>query len=189
VTKPVEKAVEFIPTEQRTVRAGEKAEHRKFKVTGEVVSIDAEKAVLNVNGRRMTVETRDLVPKGGAAAPAKGRAETRPASNDVAAIIAAELNLIGQRVDDALEESGQVPRPRPPRRQTSGAHHPWLRHRHPAQGDPRAPAETPRGSLLAAGGENEGGDGATIACRCVVQSRSPQSLKEVAITRFETLRL
>ena len=64
LTKPVEKAMEFIPIEQRQVHPGDRAEHRKFKVTGEVVSVDGGKAVLNVNGRRMTVETRDLVPVG-----------------------------------------------------------------------------------------------------------------------------
>lgn len=109
VTKAVEKAVELIPSEQRTVRAGDKAEHRKFKITGEVVSIDGEKAVLNVNGRKMTVEARDLIPKGTAPAlrPGGERAGVRGAgtSSDVATVIAAELNLIGQRVDDALEES------------------------------------------------------------------------------------
>jgi DNA mismatch repair protein MutS2 len=106
VTKPVEKAVEFIPAEQRSIRVGEKVEHRKFKVVGDLVSVDGEKAVLNVNGRKMTVDTRDLVPKGGPATPAKGRTEARPASTgDLAAVIAAELNLIGQRVDDALDES------------------------------------------------------------------------------------
>lgn len=104
VTKAVEKAVEFIPSEQRSVRVGEKAEHRKFKVIGEVVSVDGEKAVLNVNGRKMTVETRDLLPKGGAPAPQPSRARKADNANDVAPI-AAELNLIGQRVDDALEES------------------------------------------------------------------------------------
>ncbi len=106
VTKPVEKAMEFIPEEQRQVRVGEKAEHRKFKVTGEVVSIDGGKAVLNVNGRRMTVETRDLVSRGAAgfSPPKGGRAEARPSTGDVAPV-SAELNLIGQRVDDALEES------------------------------------------------------------------------------------
>ncbi len=103
ITKPVDKAVEFIPEEQRSVKVGEKAEHRKFKVTGEVVSVDGGKAVLNVNGRRMTVETRDLVPKGGPApAPAKTRAT---ASSGDAPEVSAELNLIGQRVDDALDES------------------------------------------------------------------------------------
>ncbi len=105
ITKPVDRAMEFIPAEQRDVRVGEKAEHRKFKITGEVVSIDGEKAVLNVNGRKMTVERRDLVPKGGA--PSQPAAKSRPATNsgDVAVQIAAELNLIGQRVDEALDES------------------------------------------------------------------------------------
>ena len=103
VTKAVEKAVEFIPSEQRTIRVGEKVEHRKFKVVGDLVSVDGDKAVLNVNGRKMTVETRDLIPKGGAApAPVKSRHTTT--STD-APTISAELNLIGQRVDDALEES------------------------------------------------------------------------------------
>ena len=103
VTKAVDKAVEFIPSEQRTIRVGEKVEHRKFKVVGELVSVDGDKAVLHVNGRKMTVETRDLVPKGGPAPPpVKPRHATT--STD-APTIAAELNLIGQRVDDALEES------------------------------------------------------------------------------------
>src|SRR5207302_1856780 len=51
LTKPVEKAMEFIPAEQREVHPGDRAEHRKFKVTGEVVSVDGNRAVLNVNGR------------------------------------------------------------------------------------------------------------------------------------------
>jgi len=103
ITRAVDKAVEFIPAEQREIHVGDKAEHRKFKVTGEVVSIDGAKAVINVNGRKMTVETRDLVPKGAPAQPASRTRERAP-SND-AAPVAAELNLIGQRVDDALEES------------------------------------------------------------------------------------
>ena len=104
LTRSVDKAMEFIPAEQREVHAGDKAEHRKFKVVGEVVSVQGDKAVLNVNGRKMTVDTRDLVPKGAAPAPSKTRTEPRPASSDVAQI-SAELNLIGQRVDDAIEES------------------------------------------------------------------------------------
>jgi DNA mismatch repair protein MutS2 len=71
-----------------------------------VESIDGPKAVLNVNGRRMTVETRDLVPKTVAPSPrASGeRVGVRGQSADIAPV-SAELNLIGQRVDDALEES------------------------------------------------------------------------------------
>ncbi len=103
VTRAVEKAVEYIPEEQRKIRVGEKVEHRKFKVVGELVSVDGEKAVLNVNGRKMTVETRDLVPKGGAA-PVQVKPRPTTTSSDTATI-SAELNLIGQRVDDALDES------------------------------------------------------------------------------------
>ena len=105
--KPIESAIEFAPAEQHEVRAGERAEHRKFKVTGDVVSIDGTKAILNVNGKRMTVDVKDLVPYVG---PTLSR--TRPTgesalrkSNDLRPQVSAELNLIGQRVDDALEES------------------------------------------------------------------------------------
>jgi DNA mismatch repair protein MutS2 len=106
VTKPIERAMEFLPTDERAVKVGDRAEHRKFKVTGNVVSIDGKKAVLNVNGRKMTVDTSDLAPLGGgqAPSPAQRRRGGAPASDDVAPI-SAELNLIGQRVDDALEES------------------------------------------------------------------------------------
>ncbi len=162
ITKPVDRAMEFIPAEQRDVRVGEKAEHRKFKVTGEVVSIDGEKAVLNVNGRRMTVERRDLVPKGAAPAPAPTRPRPTDKSGD-APPISAELNLIGQRVDDALEESDKfLDRALLEGKQAVRIIHGFgtgtLRkavrehlRKHPAVRSWRP------------GGENEGGDGATIA--------------------------
>ena len=68
LTKPIERAIDFIATEQREVRVGDKAEHRKFKVRGDVVSIDRTKAVLNVSGKKMTVDVKELVPLSGAAA-------------------------------------------------------------------------------------------------------------------------
>ena len=162
ITKPVDRAMEFIPAEQREVRVGEKAEHRKFKVTGEVVSIDGEKAVLNVNGRKMTVERRDLVPKGAAPAPAPARSRQIDKSGD-APTISAELNLIGQRVDDALEESDKfLDRALLEGKQAVRIIHGFgtgtLRkavrehlRKHPAVRSWRP------------GAENEGGDGATIA--------------------------
>ena len=162
ITKPVDRAMEFIPAEQREVRTGEKAEHRKFKVTGEVVSIDGEKAVLNVNGRKMTVERRDLVPKGAAPAPAPARSRQIDKSGD-APTISAELNLIGQRVDDALEESDKfLDRALLEGKQAVRIIHGFgtgtLRkavrehlRKHPAVRSWRP------------GAENEGGDGATIA--------------------------
>ncbi|MEO8381973.1 MAG: Smr/MutS family protein [Acidobacteriota bacterium] len=170
VTKAVEKAVEFIPAEQRKVRVGDKAEHRKFKITGEVVSVDSDKAVLNVNGRKMTVETRDLVPVGerteSKAVKSKGGrtgSGTVISGSDVAQNISAELNLIGQRVDDSLEETDKfLDRSLLEGRQAVRIIHGFgtgtLRkairehlRRHPAVRSWRP------------GAENEGGDGATIA--------------------------
>jgi len=112
LTRPVEKAMEFIPVEQREVHVGDKAEHRKFKVKGNVVSLEGTKAVLNVNGRKMQVDARDLsVIQSEAKDPhAKRRGDASPSSRlsmtlGDEATIGAELNLIGQRVDDAIEAS------------------------------------------------------------------------------------
>lgn len=165
VVRSVDKAMEFIPAEQRDVRVGEKAEHRKFKVTGEVVSISGRNAVLSVNGRKMTVETRDLVPRGGAPVPAAKparRKEPSGGSSDVA-VVTTELNLIGQRVEEALEESDRfLDRALLEGRQAvrlihgfgTGALRKAIREylrKHPAVKSWRP------------GEENEGGDGATIA--------------------------
>ncbi|HVS33241.1 MAG TPA: Smr/MutS family protein [Thermoanaerobaculia bacterium] len=163
VTRPVEKALQFIPAEQREVHAGERAEHRKFKVTGEVVSIAGGRAVLNVNGRKMTVDVSELVPRGAAPVPAGRRAARAPLHESDVAEISAELNLVGQRVDDALEESDRfLDRALMEGRQAVRIIHGFgtgtLRRairehlrKHPAVKSWRA------------GGENEGGDGATVA--------------------------
>jgi len=162
VTTPVERAMEFIPAEQREIRTGEKAEHRKFKIVGDVVSIDGGKAVLNVNGRKMTVELRDLVPKGG---PDLRSLKLKPQSTirgDDIAPVSAELNLIGQRVDEALDESDKfLDRALLEGKQAVRIIHGFgtgtLRkairehlRKHPAVKSWRP------------GGENEGGDGATV---------------------------
>ncbi len=164
VTKPVEKAMEFIPAEQRDVHAGDRAEHRKFKVTGEVVSVDGTKALLNVNGRKMQVDTRDLVPVGRAAGgERRAGGKTKTSTSIDAPEISAELNLIGQRVDDALEESDRfLDRALLEGKQAvriihgfgTGALRKAVRdhlRKHPAVRSWRP------------GAENEGGDGATVA--------------------------
>ena len=110
LTKPIEQAIEFIPSEQREVHAGDQAEHRKFKVRGRVESLDGSRAVLNVGGKKMTVDIRDLVALQVPSAAkdqrkrAGGPSPSRLRTSDVVPA-QAELNLIGQRVDDALEES------------------------------------------------------------------------------------
>jgi DNA mismatch repair protein MutS2 len=108
VTKPIERAIDYLPTDERPVRASDQAEHRKFKVKGKVLSVDGKRAVLDVNGRKMTVETRDLVSTGAsqsATSPTGRRSAVTGFTADVATVpIGAELNLIGQRVDDGIDE-------------------------------------------------------------------------------------
>jgi DNA mismatch repair protein MutS2 len=166
LTRPVDKALDFLPSEQRDVHVGEKAEHRSFKVTGTIVSIDGKKAVLNVNGRRMTVDVKDLVPResGVAGRESKKRSDTRlPTPDSLETVVDAELNLIGQRVDEAIDESDRfLDRALLEGKQAvriihgfgTGTLRKALREhlrKHPAVKSWRP------------GGENEGGDGATIA--------------------------
>ena len=164
LTQPIEKAIEFIPTEQREVHVGDRAEHRKFKVRGEVVSIAGTKAVLNVSGKKMTVDLKDLISGGQAPSPVQTRRDSRGrlSSTDIAPI-SAELNLIGHRVDEALEESDKfLDRALLEGKQAvriihgfgTGALRKAVRdhlRKHPAVKSWRP------------GNENEGGDGATVA--------------------------
>jgi DNA mismatch repair protein MutS2 len=165
LTKPVERALAFLPVEQREVHVGEKAEHRSFKVTGTIESIDGKKAVLNVNGRRMTVDVKDLIPResGVGGRESKKTATRSPSPDSLQPEVSAELNLIGQRVDDAIDESDKfLDRSLMQGKQAvriihgfgTGALRKALRdhlRKHPAVKSWRP------------GGENEGGDGATIA--------------------------
>jgi DNA mismatch repair protein MutS2 len=164
ITSPVDKAMEFLPAEEGEVHVGDRAQHRKFKVTGQVVSIHGSKAVLNVNGRKMTVDTGDLVAVGGGAisSPQRSRRPVTAGSSDIAEV-SAELNLIGQRVDEALDESDRfLDRSLLEGRQAVRIIHGFgtgrLRsairehlRKHPAVKSFRP------------GEENEGGDGATVA--------------------------
>ncbi len=164
ITKPVDRAMEFIPAEQREVRVGDKAEHRKFKVAGEITAIDGDKVTMIVSGRKVVMDKRDLVPKGAPAPkPVTREREKARSSGDVAVVVSAELNLIGQRVDDALDASDRfLDRALLEGKQAVRIIHGFgtgtLRkavrdhlRKHPAVKSWRP------------GAENEGGDGATIA--------------------------
>jgi DNA mismatch repair protein MutS2 len=163
LTKPIEAAIEFIPSERREVRAGDQVEHRKFKFRGQVVSIDGGKAVLNVSGKKMTVAVKDLVGLAAGGGQRAGKSKTlSPQSSDLSPVTV-ELNLIGQRVDDALEESDKfLDRALLEGKQAvriihgfgTGALRKAVREhlrKHPAVKSWRP------------GNENEGGDGATVA--------------------------
>jgi len=165
VAKPVDRAMEFIPAEQREIRVGDKAEHRKFKVTGKVVSVDGTKVVLDVNGRKMTVDSRDLAGVEGQKAEGKRqKSGTAPARPDIVSTpIGAELNLIGQRVDDALDASDKFL----DRALLEGKQAVRIIHGFGTGVLRKAVREHlrkhPAVSSWRPGAENEGGDGATIA--------------------------
>lgn len=166
LTKPIEQAIEFIPTEERDVRVGDPAEHRKFKVRGRVESLDGSRAVLNVGGKKMTVDVKDLVPsqiadRGAQKHKVTANRELRTANDAVQ--VSAELNLIGHRVDEAIDESDKfLDRALLEGKQAvriihgfgTGALRKAVRdhlRKHPAVKSWRP------------GNENEGGDGATVA--------------------------
>ncbi|HEV8435019.1 MAG TPA: Smr/MutS family protein [Thermoanaerobaculia bacterium] len=163
VATPLERAIDFLPAEQREVHAGDKVEHRKFKVRGEVVSIDGGKAVLNVNGRKMTVDLKDLAPVSGAQSGERRAQKVVTTRSDDAVVVSAELNLIGQRVDDALEESDKFL----DRALLEGKHSVRIIHGFGTGRLRQAIREHlrkhPAVKSWRPGEENEGGDGATIA--------------------------
>jgi len=170
LTKPVDRAMEFIPTaETRPVRVGDRVEHRKFKFKGDVIALDGKNAILSVSGKKMTVELKDVSPIGAAQPPASSKksqssSRSQPAKPDVVSNpIGAELNLIGQRVEEALDESDKfLDRALMEGKQAvriihgfgTGALRKAVREhlrKHPAVASWRP------------GEENEGGDGATVA--------------------------
>ncbi|HUJ16021.1 MAG TPA: endonuclease MutS2 [Thermoanaerobaculia bacterium] len=168
LTKPIEQAIEFIPSEQREVHAGDQAEHRKFKVRGRVESLDGSRAVLNVGGKKMTVDIRDLVALQVPSAAkdqrkrAGGPSPSRLRTSDVVPA-QAELNLIGQRVDDALEESDKFL----DRALLEGKQAVRIIHGFGTGALRRAVRDHlrnhPAVKSWRPGNENEGGDGATVA--------------------------
>jgi len=114
----------------------------------------------------MTVDTRDLVGVGQAPPPVqkrRGQAGAPVPTQDITPAIAAELNLIGQRVDDALEESDKFL----DRALLEGKQAVRIIHGFGTGTLRRAIREHlkkhPAVRSFRPGGENEGGDGATIA--------------------------
>ena len=165
ITKPIDAAIEFIPSERREVHVGDKAEHRKFKVRGEVMSIDGAKVVLNVSGKKMTVDVKDLAPLERAAGGGQRAGKGKTISPQSSALIpeTAELNLIGQRVDDALEESDKFL----DRALLEGKQAVRIIHGFGTGALRKAVREHlrnhPAVKSWRPGNENEGGDGATVA--------------------------
>jgi DNA mismatch repair protein MutS2 len=92
----------------RDLAAGERARVRGSKTAGVVLSLDAETAWLEVSGKRMRVPRANLEPLGGAEpSPGKKRGAVTasvPAGPEPVNATVLEINVIGQRIEDALSE-------------------------------------------------------------------------------------
>ena len=152
---------------------GEQARVRGLGAQGTIAALDDEWAELDVRGKRLRVPRSELER---ASAPASGHATaegtrrrtavsaSRPpssASSDLAGSVP-EINVIGQRLDDAAEEVEKAL----DRALLSGATHLRVIHGHGTGRLRRGLRERlrahPSVASLRAGDKNEGGDGATV---------------------------
>ena len=104
----VAEALEKALARTRELAPGERARIRGSKTAGVVLSLDPDTAWLEVAGKRMRVARVDLEPLGAApeASPGKKRgAVAAPVAGPEPVNTAVlEINVIGQRIDDALPE-------------------------------------------------------------------------------------
>ncbi|HUO84188.1 MAG TPA: Smr/MutS family protein [Thermoanaerobaculia bacterium] len=99
----------MLPGAQGEISVGGQAEHRLYRVVGTVESIEGDRVEISVRGRKMIAARNDLVPvASGEGSQKKERGRSQPAqrvqSIDETTAPMPELNLIGQRIDEAIEE-------------------------------------------------------------------------------------
>ncbi|HUF17326.1 MAG TPA: Smr/MutS family protein [Thermoanaerobaculia bacterium] len=109
VVAPLSRLPELSPP-SGPIRIGDRVEHRRFGMTGQVTAIDGTRARLSVGGKSVQAELEDLFPVEGTSTEKKKQkravaSSSAEASESSEPQISSELNLIGQRVDDALDES------------------------------------------------------------------------------------
>ncbi len=126
-----------------------------------------------MRGKRVRARPEELGPADSASRAARREREREVAplrpealrgrEGDIEEPVSPEINLIGQRVEPALEQLDAYIDQRAPRLPHGGAGDPRPRLRQAAAGRARAPARPPRRRRdLRAGAPNEGGNGATV---------------------------
>ncbi|MDX1582316.1 MAG: Smr/MutS family protein, partial [Thermoanaerobaculia bacterium] len=112
VLQPTERRPEPQAIDPEKLSAGDTVRHRRFHFEGTLRSIDGERAEVVVKGKKMQLDVSDLdlVEKGGRKGSAgkkmkKPRKSKPTVESEAEPEVSAELNLIGQRVEEALEES------------------------------------------------------------------------------------
>jgi DNA mismatch repair protein MutS2 len=161
----VAEALEQALSRTRELVPGERARIRGSKTAGVVLSLDLQTAWLEVAGKRMRVARVELEPLDGAAEASPGKKRAVAASvagPDPANTAILEVNVIGQRIDDALPEIEK----RLDEALLSGAGRLRIIHGH-GSGRLRDAVrehfrEHPAVGSLRAGDAREGGNGATI---------------------------
>ena len=105
VVQPIEKRGEFSP-ETSEIRTGQSVQHRLFRIKGQVAAIDGNRITVLADGKKIEVDRKDLIALEAPAptAPATPR-RTDSKGSDAEPDVSAELNLIGKRVEEALDES------------------------------------------------------------------------------------
>ncbi len=102
--RPIEAFAESLPRQSRALEVGGHARHRILGVEGEIVELSGTRATLRVRSKRMQVSPDDLVALASTEPEKRSRrGETAGADLDHEATV--ELNLIGKRVEEAIDES------------------------------------------------------------------------------------
>jgi len=87
---------------------GDQVEHRRLKFKGELTALSGNRATISVGGRKIEAMLDDLRPLERAAKskrPQNAKREVTRPLDTIEPAVTAELNLIGHRVEEALEES------------------------------------------------------------------------------------
>jgi len=166
VTEPLSRLIEPAAP-QGTLAVGDEVEHRRFAMKGVVTAIEGERVSFSVNGKRMQADRGELIgakkpPPKPVKEPKKTKATTGE-DNAETVVVGAELNLIGQRVDEALDESDKFL----DRSLMDGRQAVRIIHGHGSGKLRKALREHfrkhPAIRSFRPGDDHEGGDGATIA--------------------------
>ncbi len=164
LTRALEQRASTLPSSERALVIGDKVRHRTLGIEGEVREISGNKVTIRAGSKKMQVSASDLAFVEGVRR--ESAAGERPRSRDDVSEspeAEAELNLVGFRVEDAIEETDRfidkaLLSGRKAVRLIHGFGTGALRRalREHLRTHPGVRGQRP-------GGEREGGDGATIA--------------------------